>query len=70
MVALLLFKDVHVLVVDVVARYCPTRKCGKANVNEPNPINIMPQAIIRGFEAPRRPPKYVTGTRHKNEAMS
>lgn len=66
----MLLKAKHVFVVDMVARYFPTRKCGRANVNDPNPNNIMPQAIIRGFEAPTRPPKYVTGTRHRNEAIS
>lgn len=70
MVLLLLLNAEHVFVVDMVARYGPTRKCGKANVNDPNPNNIVPHAIMRGFEAPRRPPKYVTGTRHRNEAIS
>lgn len=52
------------------ARYGPTKKCGSANVNEPIPIKITPQPIHRGFEAFILPPKYVTGTRHANDAMS
>lgn len=60
----------HTLLVALDARYVPTKKCGNANVNEPNPINITPQPSQRGFDAPKRPPKYVTGTKHTNDAMS
>ena len=70
MVSLLTLKAEQVFVVDMVARYGPTRKCGNANVRDPNPNKIIPQAMMRGFEAPRRPPKYVTGTRHRNDAIS
>lgn len=52
------------------ARYEPTRKCGNANVNDPRPMTTTPQPSQRGFEAPMRPPKYVTGTRQRNDAMS
>lgn len=60
----------HMLTSALVARYGPTRKCGIANTSDPRPISAMPPPIHRGFDAPARPPKYVTGTKQRNEAMS
>lgn len=65
---MLLFRQTLLAALD--ARYGPIKKWGSAKTNEPMPIKITPQPIHRGFDAPIRPPKYVTGTRHANDAMS
>lgn len=65
---MLLLKQTLLIALD--ARYGPTKKCGSANVSDPKPIKMTPQPIHRGFDAFIRPPKYVTGTKHANDAMS
>lgn len=60
----------HTLLSAFVALYGPTKKWGNENTSEPKPISAIPMPIHRGFDAPGRPPKYVTGTRQTNDAMS
>lgn len=46
----------HVVVTVSEARYGPTRKCGRANVNEPRPIRTTPHPSHNILDAPALPP--------------